>query len=350
MLKSNFLHVKKVKNSIKKILYCLLSVLNVKLLRRLSNRDLLVINYHSIYGVDPDPVINKNTYRTKKQFEQDILYLKKHYHFVHLTDVLNYSLKGIKLPANSVFLTFDDGLKAVFEIIRPILQKHKVSGAFFLNPSFINNEDLHFQRKKNFIEQSVEPTKIKSVKQNWSKIFSEVDIESLDFHEALNRVNYKKSKVLNALADMFNVDFKQYLKENQIYLSISDIKQMIDEGFLFGGHSMDHPKYDELSIEEQIEQTLNSIKWVKEKFNLEYSIFAFPLRDHQISQKLFKAIQSNCDISFGVMGIGDDVMLNHVQRIDAESKGVRLSSVLKLEYVKFLVRKALGKQQFKRPL
>lgn len=341
--------MKKVKYAIKHILYWVMNFLHLKMLRKLSNRDLLVINYHSIYGVDPDPIINKNIYRTEEQFEKDILYLKKYYHFIDLAMVLNYVSKGVKLPANSVFLTFDDGLKVVFDKIRPILLKHRISGAFFLNPSFIDNQDLHFQRKKNLMVQSIGTEKIESSKNKWQKLFSEVGIESLNFYEALNTVSYKKSGVLNPLANLFHLDFKSYLNENQIYLNKSDVEQMIKEGFSFGGHSMDHPKYDELSLKEQIEQTQESINWVKEKFDLDYSVFAFPLRDHRIEQKLFKAIQPNCEVSFGVMGIGDDVIVNHIQRIDAESTGVKISLVLKLEYIKYLVRMALGKNQFKRP-
>lgn len=300
-------------------------------------------------GVDPDGVINKNKYRTEEEFENDIVFLKKQYHFVHLQDVVDHKLSGKALNANSVLLTFDDGLRVVYDKIRPILLKHGISAVFFINPNFIDNKDLHFQRKKNLIARSVTSEQIKKQEISWKSIFKHYFISDEDFFRAIDRINYKKSMVLNELLILFQINTNTYLSSHNIYLKSDQVNTMISEGFYFGGHSMDHPKYDELCLTDQVNQTLNSVKWVKEKFKLNYSVFAFPLRDNNISIELFDKINSRCDVTFGVAGMGDDIIPTHIQRIDVESTGVSIKRVLKFEYLKFILRKMLGKTYYKRP-
>lgn len=340
---------KKVKNYIKAWIYKFLSLISFKKIRERANRELLVINYHSILGVDPDPKINKNTYRSEEELEKDIVFLKEHYNFVSLPDVIKHKLQGARLPANSVFLTFDDGLAVVFHKIRPILLKHQISAAFFVNPLFVDNKDLHYQRMKSLIAQSVSAIELDTKQSRWKAIFAEYGINGDDFHEALNAVVYNKSAILLELTNLFNIDVKRYLNDNKVYLSSQQIEQMLREGFWFGGHSMDHPKYDEISFSEQINQTLDSMDWVKKRFGLTYSIFAFPLRDHNMSIQLFEAIAPKCEITFGVMGMGNDTISSHIQRVDVESTGVSIKIALKFEYLKYVVQGLLGQKKYDRP-
>jgi peptidoglycan/xylan/chitin deacetylase (PgdA/CDA1 family) len=339
---------KLLKKNIKLLLYFLSDIFPLKSLQYHSRRELLVINYHSIKGIDPDPIINRDVYRTESELEKDIVFLKKHYQFVTYKDVVDYVRIQKKIPSGSVFLTFDDGLRVVYTHIYPILKKHNVNAAFFLNPAFVDNKDVHFQRKKNLLSQLVTQNQIESKKREWKLIFDSVFIHNLNFYQSLAMVDYKKSDILNDLIKLFNIDIKDYLTTQQIYLNKGEIEEMIQDGFAFGGHSIDHPKYEELNIEGQVIQTVDSIMWVKNNFDLDYSIFAFPQRDHKITKQVFKNIEAKCDVSFGVQGVGDDEVPFHLQRIDAESASVKMSMVLKLEYIKFILRKLSGKKQFKR--
>lgn len=340
---------KKIKNFSKAWVYNFLKLISFKKIREKAKRELLVINYHSILGIDPDSKINKNIYRSEEELERDIIFLKRHYHFVSLSELMKYKLQGRYLPSNSVFLTFDDGLAVVYHKIRPILLKHQISAAFFLNPLFIDNKNLHYQRKKNLILQSVSTIEVSAKQSLWQALFTAHGMEADDFFVALNSIAYNKSPVLDELATLFDIDVKQYLTENQIYLSSQQIEQMIHEGFWFGGHSMDHPKYDDISFSEQINQTLDSIDWVKKRFGLPYAIFAFPLRDHNMSIQLFEAIASKCEITFGVRGMGNDIINSHIQRIDVESSEVPIELALKFEYLKYIGQGLLGRKMYERP-
>ncbi|SMO49688.1 Polysaccharide deacetylase [Saccharicrinis carchari] len=312
----------------------------------MANRDLLVLNYHSIMGVDSDPLINKNIYRTEKELEQDILFLKNEYHFVSLSDITEHKLNGKKLPPHSVFLTFDDGLAVNYRKIRPILLKHNIPAAFFINPFFVDNKDLHYQRKKNLIACTVLPDEVDRERGLWISLFKKYGINADNFHDALSAVGYNNSNILDELASLFNVNIEQYLNEHQVYLTSQQIEQMISEGFWFGGHSMDHPKYDDITLQEQINQTMHSVDWVKNRFGLRYSIFAFPSRDHKVSMQLFEEIKPKTELTFGVIGMGHDIIQSHVQRIGVESSGVPIRVALKLEYLKYVVHSYLGRKVY----
>jgi peptidoglycan/xylan/chitin deacetylase (PgdA/CDA1 family) len=340
--------LKKIKKQVKHLLFVLASLFPLEWLRRMANRQLIVINYHSIQDADVDPVINTNKYRSVKEFEKDIIFLSSFYTGITYQDVISYIKKGAGIPQHSFYLTFDDGLNIVYKAFYPLLKKYKVNAAFFLNPDFVDNHDLHFQRKKNLLKQTIQTGVIAQTKELWTKLFEDEDIYGEDFFKSLEEVNFSKSYILDSLMDLFKLDLKKYLQEHQIYLNSDAIREMIDEGFAFGGHSINHPKYQELSVEEQAEQTIESIRWVKEHFALDYRLFAFPLRDQDISKSLFNKIAGECEVTFGVNGISDDQIPFHIHRIDVESTDVKIEWVLKFEYLKFLFKRMLGKNRLQR--
>ncbi len=340
--------MKKIKKLIKHLLFVLASLFPLKWLRRMADRQLIVINYHSIHNADVDPLINANKYRSVKEFERDIVFLSSCYNGITYQEIINYIKKGAGIPQHSFYLTFDDGLNVVYKAFYPVLKKYRVNAAFFLNPAFVDNQDLHFQRKKNLLKQSLQKSVVEETRKQWMKLFEEEGICGEDFFKSIEEVDFRKSYILDSLMDLFKIDLKKYLQKHQIYLNSDAIKEMIDEGFAFGGHSINHPKYQDLSVDEQAEQTIESIRWVKEHFELDYRLFAFPLRDQAISKSLFKEIAGECEVTFGVNGISDDQIPFHIHRIDVESTGVKIEWVLKFEYLKFLVKRMLGKNRLQR--
>ncbi|MGQ1785684.1 polysaccharide deacetylase family protein [Saccharicrinis sp. GN24d3] len=340
--------MKKLRQNLKQLFCPLAGILPFKMLRQFANRDLLVINYHSINNADPDPVINKNIYRSVEEFEQDIKFLKKYYRFVSLKEVLEGVAGTRKLGKKCVLLTFDDGLRVVYDKFRPVLIKYDISAAVFINPCFIDNKELHYQRKKNLILHTVTTREVEEKKKHWKTIFAEQEMYSRNFYDNVNSICYKNSSLLNDLSALFKIDIDKYLNRHPIYLSSDQIEKMMEEGFYFGGHSMDHPNYDEISFNEQLRQTLESIEWVSKKYDVNYKVFAFPLRDHNIPVELFEAIKGQCDISFGVRGMGPDTINNHLQRVEVESSSMKIEHALKLEYLKYMLRCLVGNRKYRR--
>jgi hypothetical protein len=98
------------------------------------------------------------------------------------------------------------------------------------------------------------------------------------------------------------------------------VRVLIDRGFAIGAHSIDHPYYSTLSLPEQLEQTIVSVKHIRERFNVGYGAFAFPHNDKGVSQEFFKKIQESglIDITFGTGGMAEGDLRTHRQRTSLE--------------------------------
>ena len=71
-------------------------------------------------------------------------------------------------------------------------------------------------------------------------------------------------------------------------MNSSEVSDLIKQGFSIGAHSINHRLYKDTTEEEQIRQTLESVRIIQEKFNLDYGIFAFPFNDEGLSANFFK--------------------------------------------------------------
>jgi peptidoglycan/xylan/chitin deacetylase (PgdA/CDA1 family) len=133
-------------------------------------------------------------------------------------------------------------------------------------------------------------------------------------------------------------DFQRYLSERQPYLTSGQVKELIDRGFAIGAHSIDHPHYSALSLPEQLEQTIVSVKQIRGKFGLEYGAFAFPHDDAGVSQEFFRKIQEECliDITFGTGGMLDGVFWSHKQRINLEKPMLPAREIIAWQYARRL--------------
>jgi len=123
-------------------------------------------------------------------------------------------------------------------------------------------------------------------------------------------------------------------------------------GFSIGAHSIDHPEYFNLKIQDQLDQTIESINWVKEKLNPKHNLFAFPFTDYGVSKQFFDHIYNdhnlNLDLSFGCAGFKDDYHPRHLQRLPIEISKQSASNVITKEYFAYLLKRIIGKNKIVR--
>ena len=110
-------------------------------LRWWHRRELLVLTYHSVVDV-PDRIRHRYAplYRnavTAPRFEQQMRYLKKHYHLLG-QQALYAFLDGDPLPERAAVITFDDGLLNNATVAWPILDRLNIPAFFFLPTAFLD--------------------------------------------------------------------------------------------------------------------------------------------------------------------------------------------------------------------
>ncbi|MCP4989255.1 MAG: polysaccharide deacetylase family protein [Colwellia sp.] len=243
-------------------------------------------------------------------------------------------------------LTFDDGFSEMYDIVRPILLEKGVSATFFVNSDFIDNKKICYQHMASVIVEHIKYGNVKKTKLNKIKeILSRHKLE-IGWIE-LTAINYQKKHLLDEISRVLDIDFNNYLSENKPYLTSEQIKKLVNDGFTIGAHSIDHPLYENLTLEEQLHQTIESVNFVKEKFSLNYGVFAFPHMDAGVSKQFFSEIYKDdlVDLSFGTGGLISDVISRNLQRVSLENPPRPAEYNVPYNYLKKVYWNFLGKKQ-----
>ncbi len=94
--------------------------------------------YHRIADVANDPW---ELAVSPENFEDQLRVLKKKFRIISVSDLAK-SLVKMKLPSNSVCITFDDGYRDNFYAAKPLLEKYKCPATFFIASQFIDGSQL----------------------------------------------------------------------------------------------------------------------------------------------------------------------------------------------------------------
>ena len=300
---------------------------------------------------DDKPLHIRHLYAHKsiEHFKDDLDFLLLNFTSVSLMDVIAFVKKDSALPENAMLLTFDDGFKEMHDIVAPILLKKGVTATFFISSDFTDNKKLCYQHKASILAdnlQGMPPSLLKNIKETLrTKGFISEDIN-------LNilSIKYRDRKIIDELATLMEIDLSDYLLKFRPYLTSEQITTLIKNGFYIGAHSIDHPLYAALSLEEQLRQTKESISFLKDKFLLNYKAFAFPHSDGNVSKEFFKEVYGNrlVDISFGTGGIISDSIKNNIQRFSLERPLIPARDIIAFQYAKKFYRIIKGSDKIKR--
>lgn len=92
-----------------------------------------ILLYHRIATVSNDPLM---LCVSEKCFEEHLIFLKKHYNIIKLTELSERLLQN-KLVGNEAAITFDDGYKDNLTNALPLLEKYNVPATIFITTSLL---------------------------------------------------------------------------------------------------------------------------------------------------------------------------------------------------------------------
>lgn len=269
-----------------------------------SGKKIIFPFYHIVSDEDCPHV--KHLYPIKRiaKFEEELDFLQKHFLPLSLEELMEHIKNETEPEKPSFFLSFDDGLRECYTVIAPILKRRKIPAAFFLNTGFVGNQALFYRYKISLMINAMRTS-------NFEFRTSQNDLLKLSYHD---------SDKIEELAKELNVDFDEFLQNEKPYMNWEEIEELKNQGFYFGGHSVDHPLYELISLEKQIEQTKESVEEVIDKLKLDYRVFAFPFTDFGVKTEFFASIFNSeiCQLSFGTAGIKSDECKRNLQRISME--------------------------------
>ena len=172
-----------------------------------------------------------------------------------------------------------------------------------------------------------------------------------EIRKRLMAVSYVEREITDQVADLWGYSFSEYMRQNPVYLSSIHIRKMLEEGFEFGSHGIDHPMFSLLKKQTIIDHIQNSVEDLKMRYDLDYNYFAFPFTDSGVEDSTIEdlLLRDIIDVGFGTAGLKDDMWPRYYfQRVPMEMIGKDARTTLRGEINRRRIRKLTRKNMTKR--
>lgn len=310
----------------------------------LCHRPLVLPYYHLISDESAPHVRPLYHFKGVAEFKRDLDFFLTHFQPVGLDDLLNHLRENRPLPPRAFLLSFDDGFREMSEVVAPILKDKGVIATFFLNSAFVDNRELCLHQKAALLLGKLAEKSPAGLAENMKELFRVNGIAVADIFATLKFMRYADRAVLDRAAALCDLQFDTFLKEQKPYLTSGQIRALLKDGFTIGAHSVDHPFYGDLTVEEQLRQTRDSLKFLEETFGVSQRAFAFPHSDTRVSQTFFERAfgDGTLKISFGTAGLLRDTWPGHFQRFSMEKTALPPAATVARQYARRLFRGAVS--------
>lgn len=223
-------------------------------------------------------------------FREQIQYLKKHYNFITMEQLLSAYHNGgdslCELPERPVLLTFDDAYIDHFTYVFPYLEHEHIQGSFFAPVKAVTEHTVLDVNKIHFIlastPESEMPKLLNEIRAQLDFYRKDWDLKSFDYYfdklAVANRFDSKEVIFVKRLlqveldeklrciiaSDVFQkvVGMDESMFSRELYMSMDQIKCMVDNGMHFGSHGYDHYWLNSLSKEKQEIEIKKSIEFI----------------------------------------------------------------------------------------
>lgn len=320
------------------------------ILGKLTRTNLILPYYHIVSDYEIPYIKHLYPHKNIQQFKEDMDFLLSNYSPISLFDLLDNLKTGRSLPKKAFLLTFDDGFREINDVIAPILLEKGIPATFFINSYFLDNKNLCYQHKASILVEHIQSNCTASLKEEIKKILLINEVKFEQIKSGILSIKYQQKNLIDEIAQLINVDFNNLLSKYKPYLTSDQIERLMKDSFTIGAHSIDHPLYSSLSIKEQLHQTIESMKFIKEKFSLDYGAFAFPHSDNNVSKKFFTELYNSglVDISFGTGGMINDCVSNNLQRFSLEKTLMPVDSIIGHQYARKFIKFVMGRGKITR--
>lgn len=300
---------------------------------------------HIVSDCPPAHVKHLYDIPTISKFKSDLGYLCRQFKPLQVDELdLLSGHRAKTTPGRRFILSFDDGMREVYDVVAPILREKGIPALFYLNSATIDNKRMMWRHKVSLLverfEQGGGPTPPQLRLRPGQSV-----------REKLKDLRFCDEAIVDDVAKFLGVDFNDYLRRFQPYLTTDQILRLARDGFEFGGHSDSHPYFHELGIDEQKRQIGLSVDFIR-GLGLRCRSFAFPFHDMGVPMSVFNYMADlGLVLSFGTSEARVDSVGFSFQRFSIDARGIRnskLRDVLKELTVKSFARRASGTEIIQR--
>jgi peptidoglycan/xylan/chitin deacetylase (PgdA/CDA1 family) len=197
--------------------------------------------FHDIADEPSEFTNGLNLTLSRKEFENGIRFLSKHYTPVGLSDVLGGS-QGRKYTRPPVLVTFDDAYASVARDAMPILQRYRVPAIVFVNASTVGNQDMLLDNLICYVANTSGLELICSAARDVVHC-EDLALNSLgqvfsEFLPALPQTAVQEFRA--SLASAAGINTSDLARQARINVSNDELRSLVSSGFEIGNHTYSH--------------------------------------------------------------------------------------------------------------
>jgi len=230
-----------------------------------------ILMFHRVLNGDTDRTIDDAIWIKKEEFEKTILFLKNHFEFISLNELI----EGRKKEKRTCIITFDDGWLDTYQIAFPVLLLHNVPATVFIPTGMVGtNKIFWFERVSRVINQlSENDDGISNVKKHMGKIVDTKIIEKSNsrqelYHSFVQELKKFSPYIIEEIVDTFEQKFvaaDNDRQETRVLMNWDEIKGMSDSSISFGSHCVNHSILINLTYKEKLFEIVASRKTLIER-------------------------------------------------------------------------------------
>jgi peptidoglycan/xylan/chitin deacetylase (PgdA/CDA1 family) len=315
--------------------------MNLKWLSALSGQRTIFPFYHVVSNLQLPHIKHLYDYRNETEFVNDLEAMLRIFEPISIEDFL--ALDQVKGGKHRMVLSFDDGLAECSQFIAPLLKRKGIPAIFFLNNDFIDNRGLFFRYKASILIEHILKDRLLLIK---AAKYLEIPEEKVK--DAITMINYNQVPLLDALSFHLEIDFAVYMRDQPVYMTTEQVKHLVKLGFHLGAHSSDHSEFFRMEEKMMVAEVSKSMTDIMERFGMKFACFAFPFTSAGVPVRIIDEIleEGIADVVFGTAGLKRTGKRDFIQRIPMESNRLSANRLLKAEYLYYLMKAPLGRNDY----
>jgi len=245
-------------------------------------RDLSIVMYHYVRDTERTPYPDIKA-RSVAQFRHQLDHIGRNYQVVTVRQIVEALRGGAPLPANAAWLTFDDGYVEHYTTVFPLLRERGWEGSFFPPVNAIRDRQLLDVNRIHFILAAQPETQriideIRSFVDDRRDTLRPFDSYWAEFARPTRldtaEVIFIKRMLQHALPDAMRNGLAADLFErmvsadatgfaSELYVTPSQLREMIDGGMYVGSHGVSHLWLDKLDGPAQVAEIEGSLAFLR---------------------------------------------------------------------------------------
>lgn len=219
---------------------------------------------------------------SSKVLDQQLVYLKKRFNVIPLSQLRTCKELGIAPPPKSLVLTVDDGYRDFYQVAYPLLKKHQLPATLFVTTGFVNQELWlwpdqitwllnHAERLEESIALGDVTLAAQSINEQarpsmWSQIIGYLlSIDDAQKHDWIAR-----------FAGALKLELPDQASQEYEACTWDELREMQANGIELGGHTHTHPSLGQVSSKQLENELSTCIRLLTQELGEAARDFCFP--------------------------------------------------------------------------